>query len=577
MRLDSDAACPPRPRLVGIHWDGGLLDGQTIPLAEELNVLIGAPGAGKSTVIESLRSAFELSPSSERAREDHKAILEKVLRNGTVISVVLDHPLPTPVRDVVERRLPNPPVVRVADDWRVSNRDVADLTPIPQIYGQHEIADLAGDAFRRTDLLQRFVGRRDARQGKYEGAVSSLERSRVRVDESASEVVELQEELSLLPGAKERLKLFEDAKVTERLAEQTMLDREKRVIDRAAEVLADVSKQLEDFLDRLPDEDIGIAADVQSSPFAAELQLAGDAVKRPIALAGAQADELRSEVAAAQEALGKILAKWKLRRGVADSALQQVKAQLEAESIDHEVFREVQGRVDELLALEPRLKAAIGARDKATGDRRTLIVTRESLESEIVSDLRKAARRVSGLLSPSVRIDVDVAVDHERVAKALKMSGGRLNEALTIFADDADFSPRALVETVTRRQRGPRSQFGAAGATGRKDRVPATPRNARTGGDASPGHDGDRTQHRVRGGTTDLDVDRAALAWAASHRGPVASALGLGCPTDRRSAGGRPRQSLHLRPRGSGRQSCQASPSIPLLDAQRQRPGARRR
>jgi DNA repair ATPase RecN len=202
VRLDSDEERPARPSLVAIHWEGGFLDTRTVPLAEELNVLIGAPGAGKSTVIESLRAAFELTPASDRARSDHSAILDKVLRNGTAISVVVDHPHPTQIRYVLERRMPNPTVVRRADSWELSDRSIADLQPIPDIYGQHQIADLATDSTRRTELLRRFVGRDTEADTRFEQTVQGLTDSRVKVLAAAMSLETLQAELSLLPGSK---------------------------------------------------------------------------------------------------------------------------------------------------------------------------------------------------------------------------------------------------------------------------------------------------------------------------------------------------------------------------------------
>jgi hypothetical protein len=121
-----------------------------------------------------------------------------------------------------------------------------------------------------------------------------------------------------------------------------------------------------------------------------------------------------------------------------------------------------------LLALEPKLKGVRVVRDRATAARRKLIVKRESLEAEIVGDLRKAAHRVSGLLSPSVRIDIDVSVDHERIAKILKTVGGRLTEALTIFVEDADFSPRALVEIAREGSQALETRWGLPAQQARK-------------------------------------------------------------------------------------------------------------
>src|SRR5262249_50103177 len=55
IRLNSDPAPIGHTELIAVSWAGGLLDGQCLRFNEALNVLIGGRGAGKSTLIESLR------------------------------------------------------------------------------------------------------------------------------------------------------------------------------------------------------------------------------------------------------------------------------------------------------------------------------------------------------------------------------------------------------------------------------------------------------------------------------------------------------------------------------------------
>jgi hypothetical protein len=71
IRLNSDDTPTLHTELVGIAWAGGLLDGQSVRLSESLNVLIGGRGAGKSTLIESVRYAFDLPPKADDARRTH--------------------------------------------------------------------------------------------------------------------------------------------------------------------------------------------------------------------------------------------------------------------------------------------------------------------------------------------------------------------------------------------------------------------------------------------------------------------------------------------------------------------------
>jgi hypothetical protein len=139
VRLASDPRHGEHARIEAVRWQGGFLDGLSVSLSEDLSVLIGGPGAGKSTVIESLRFALDIPPTGKDAKGDHEGIVRHVLRSGTTVSVLVHHPHPSPTDYVVERTVPNPPVVRSAVTGEALDLRLEDLMPRAEIYGQHEI------------------------------------------------------------------------------------------------------------------------------------------------------------------------------------------------------------------------------------------------------------------------------------------------------------------------------------------------------------------------------------------------------------------------------------------------------
>ena len=112
IRLASDPSPEEHTELISIQWDGGFLNGTTIRLNENLNILIGGRGTGKSTIIESLRYALGLEPLGEEASKTHEGIIRHVLRSGTKISVLLRSYTPNQKDYLIERTIPNPSIVR---------------------------------------------------------------------------------------------------------------------------------------------------------------------------------------------------------------------------------------------------------------------------------------------------------------------------------------------------------------------------------------------------------------------------------------------------------------------------------
>ncbi len=112
IRLNSDPKPTAHTELVAVSWAGGLLDGQGLRFNECLNVLVGGRGAGKSTLIESLRYAFDLPPKGDEARRTHESMVKSVLGQGASISVLIRSPLPSPQYYLIERIYGSRPRVR---------------------------------------------------------------------------------------------------------------------------------------------------------------------------------------------------------------------------------------------------------------------------------------------------------------------------------------------------------------------------------------------------------------------------------------------------------------------------------
>jgi predicted ATPase len=88
------------------------LDDTSVHFNENLNVLIGGRGTGKSTMIESMRYALGLEPVGEDARKAHEGVVRQVLRVGTKVSLLVRSHKPALRYYTIERSVPNPPTVK---------------------------------------------------------------------------------------------------------------------------------------------------------------------------------------------------------------------------------------------------------------------------------------------------------------------------------------------------------------------------------------------------------------------------------------------------------------------------------
>ena len=129
-------------KLVAAKWEGGFLDGFRINFNDNLNCLIGGKGTGKSTIIETLRYAFDQKPKGEDVIKQHNQIINNVFKSGSKIEVLVEHHTPQPKKYLIERTFTSDPKVYKWEDGKKEklegikpNQIISDI----EFYGQKEI------------------------------------------------------------------------------------------------------------------------------------------------------------------------------------------------------------------------------------------------------------------------------------------------------------------------------------------------------------------------------------------------------------------------------------------------------
>lgn len=138
-----------------VRFEGGLLDGIRVPFSPEMNCLIGIQGSGKSSVLESLRFALDISFGEEAVDVDYKSeLLDHVLMSGGKVIVEATDRHGTEYE--VRRILGHAPDVYVDDALRpgVAVRETVVCKPL--YFGQKDLS-AAGKSFGQ-DIVEKLVG-----------------------------------------------------------------------------------------------------------------------------------------------------------------------------------------------------------------------------------------------------------------------------------------------------------------------------------------------------------------------------------------------------------------------------------
>lgn len=441
IRLTSDPQAEPHAEFIAIAWEGGFLNGSAIHFNENLNVLVGGRGTGKSTTIESLRYVLGLEPLGDDARKAHQGVLREVLKNGTKISLLVRSHKPSPRCYTIERTVPNPPIVK--DEYgTVLTLSPKEVMPGVEIFGQHEISELTKSREKLTLLLERFVDRDPAATGRKSKLRLDLERSRGRIGEVKRELVAIDERLAALPSLEETLKRFQEAGLEERLKEKSLLIREERLLGVVAERLAPLYTMQEELASSLPLDTAFLTPLALEGLPNADLFGEAESIFSKMSLRlQTVASQFESTLKAADVELGTMRTRWDERRTAVEATYERLLRELQKSKIDGEEFIRLRRQIEELRPLRERKENLLRELTTHEGYRRQLLADWEDAKAGEFRSIETAAKKVTRKLKDRVRVEVAMSGNREPLEKLLKDEvGGNLTATLDRLRERLDLS-----------------------------------------------------------------------------------------------------------------------------------------
>ena len=447
IRLNSDPVPDEHTELLSLRWEGGFLDGITIQFNPNLNVLVGGRGAGKSAIVESLRYVLDVPPTGEDATKAHHGMVRHVLRGGTKISLRVRSHRPVESEYLIERIVNNPPVVRDGDG-QVSNLRPVDILPRVEIYGQHEISELTRSPEKLTSLLNRFIHRDGLLSRRKDETLRELDQGRKSILEVGSDLQEIEDKITQLPGLEETLRRYQQAGLEERLSEQSLLVREERVINSVAERIQPFRDDLASLQQKLP-----IDRAFLSPEALAELpgrEILGDA-NEVMGRLSSDLQGITQQIVGALErsdaGIEEVRRRWGDRKAEVDSNYQTILRELGQSAVDGEDYIQLQRDIENLNPLRERQTLLVAQAKEHTDKRRTLLAEWEDIKAEEFRLLDSAARDVSLSLKDHVQVEVTSSGNRDPLFELLRTQiRGRLSEVIEKIRQMPDFSLAAFVE-----------------------------------------------------------------------------------------------------------------------------------
>jgi len=447
IRLQSDSVPEQHTEFVAMSWQGGFLDGVGLHFNENLNVLIGGRGAGKSTAIESVRYVLGLEPVGEDAKKTHDLIVRHVLRSGTKISLMIRSYRPDKRDYVIERTVPNPATVK-DESGTVLPVQPLDVIPRAEVYGQHEVAELAKSKEKLTLLLRRFMEVEESDVSRALETSRQLERSRTQIAAIHREFAQIEERLANAPVIEQTLKRYQEAGLEERLKEQSFIVREERVLKTAsqrAQPARDVQAQLQALVPF--DKAFVSEAALRDLPAAPTLRRIEGLFSNLESRLQGIAVEVKRALEEFDAGLSLVTTEWNERKKKAQAEYEKILRDLQKAKIDGEEFLRLRRQMEEFRPLRENVALLKERLREEEQRRRNLLAEWRDLKREEFQKLERAAKRVTKQLSSRVRVTVHFEGNREPLLNMLRERvGGRLSESLDLLRGRTDFSLAEFVD-----------------------------------------------------------------------------------------------------------------------------------
>lgn len=443
----TDPSATPRSRIKSVSWVGGYLDGVSVPISSDLTALIGGRGAGKSTVIESIRYALGIQPISTQMVKDHKSIVDHVLNAGTIVRVEVESVTPTLQSFTIQREVPHSPVVLDADGERTK------LTPVDaigavEVFGQHELAELAGDSESIAELVKRF----DGSDGE-DPALTNL-RDRLRVNREDLKRAEdakarLDEDHARAERLEEQLGHYEDTDVPAKLQGQQRLAQDEAVFKEGSARLEAARKALDLYRKSGSLSDLAAPIDnVDGAPQAQRLTRATaalSALHRTLTDLGEQAatavEAAEQEIKAAKDA-------WRESTAQEKEGYGKVLRELAEQGLDPGRYISAKQDLANLKASEPRQKAQEGEIRRLKKERGSMLGELRTHETAATERLHTAIRSANSATDGVVVVKPMPAPDRGHVIEVIKKRVKGQRTQIVAAVQDPAFSTRALAEAI---------------------------------------------------------------------------------------------------------------------------------
>ncbi len=459
-----------QPKICSMNVSGsGFLGNLSIVWNDDLNVLIGGRGAGKSAILETLRYTLAIAPYSDQSFREE--LVRHALGSGGKVEVILERALGHGKcrRYLIRRVWGEEPRVTESDSNAILSIRPSELlgpTGGPTIFGQREIYTVSGSEEYRLALLDELIGE-EARKCALavQEAVELLRTNARSILAVRLKLAKRDEYRQRLKAVEHEIGIYEKHGAADKLREATRLRSDGQQLRSAREAVGKVRLSWQDTVKNL-------LAPLET---AHRGLLRGQSQQKAILEDGAALlntlradlktvfDQVASVLSDAERRMTDLSSRWQNALSPLEEEINRIKQEAQTEALDPDrLLRLSEERtglaplIEELEQAEEQLKDFEQSRRKLLSDLRDRRYAEHKLR-------RERAEEIGKLLQDRLRLTVDFKGQKEdykkRLSSLLKGSGLSQDAVDRLVAPEAT-DGAALAEAVRAGSETVQKKFG---------------------------------------------------------------------------------------------------------------------
>ena len=245
IRLNTQLEDTYQAQIISVSWEGGFFQNEGLAFSKNLNAIIGGHGTGKSTLIESIRYALDISPKTEDLKKTYDNLCKNNLGDSKISILVKSH-AQHQRQFTIKRRYGEPPEV-FDDENTLSNLTVDHILPNIEIYSQNEILEIAKSETAQIELIDRFLPDSGAHEKNVVEIKNRLAKNRNKLQDALEKRDVLEQGQNQILEMQEQIGQFKKLGIEEKLINVGMLAREEQIIRQYKEQMERVETWLNEY------------------------------------------------------------------------------------------------------------------------------------------------------------------------------------------------------------------------------------------------------------------------------------------------------------------------------------------